>query len=196
MRGLLEAEPDVEVVGEAASGEEVVALAAAHQPDVVLMDISMPGINGIAATRQIIHANPQVNVLMVTMIEDDDSVFAAMQAGACGYLLKGANRVEILRAVHAAANGEAIFGPGIARRLMKFFASPKPSTSAHPFPELTIRESEILTLISQGRSNAEIAQELSLSLKTIQNYVSTIFNKLQVADRGQAVVRARDAGLA
>jgi DNA-binding NarL/FixJ family response regulator len=196
LRGLLEAEPDIEVVGEAASGEDIVALVATHLPDVVLMDIAMPGINGITATRQIIDMNPQVNVLMVTMIEDDDSVFAAMQAGACGYLLKGANRIEILRAIHAAANGEAIFGPGIARRLMKFFASPKLSTAVHPFPELTVRESEILALIAQGRSNAEIAHDLSLSLKTIQNYVSTIFNKLQVADRGQAVVRARDAGLA
>ncbi len=196
MRGLLETAPDIEVVGEAASGEEAVALVEAHRPDVVLMDIAMPGTNGISATRQILRTNPQVNVLMVTMIEDDDSVFAAMQAGARGYLLKGANRVETLRAIYAAANGEAIFGPGIARRLINFFSAPRSTVTGQPFPELTDRETEILALIAQGRSNAEIADQLSLSLKTIQNYASTIFNKLQVSDRGQAVIRARDAGLA
>ena len=195
MRGLLETVPELEVVGEAASGEEAVALVETDQPDVVLMDIAMPGTNGVAATRQILRIHPHVNILMVTMLEDDDSVFAAMQAGACGYLIKGANRDQTLRAIYAAANGEAIFGPGIARRLINFFSGPRSTVSAHPFPELTDRESEILVLIAQGRSNAEIADQLSLSLKTIQNYASTIFGKLQVADRGQAVIRARDAGL-
>jgi len=129
------------------------------------------------------------------MLEDDDSVFAAMRAGACGYLLKGANQAEILRAIRAVANGEAIFGPSIARRLLGFFAATRRTVPPRIFPELTEREGEILALIAQGRSNEEIAEQLSLSLKTVRNHVSNIFSKLQVADRAQAVIRAREAGL-
>jgi DNA-binding NarL/FixJ family response regulator len=194
MHGLLDSVADTEVVGEAASGDEAIALAASLQPDVILMDIKMPGINGIQATREIMHTSPRIRILVVTMLEDDDSVFTAMRAGACGYLLKGANQAEILRAIRAVANGEAIFGPGIARRLLGFFAASRPS-GPRIFPELTEREAEVLTLIAQGSSNTEIAEKLTLSLKTVRNHVSNIFSKLQVADRAQAVIRARDAGL-
>ena len=197
MHGLLDAMPDTEVVGEAATGDEVVALAASLQPDIILMDIKMPGQNGIAATREILARHPQIGILVVTMFEDDDSVFAAMRAGARGYLLKAASHEEILRAIRGVSNGEAIFGPGIARRLIGFFAgSPAvPATPPRAFPELSDRENEILRLIAQGRSNHEIADVLSLSVKTVQNHVSNIFGKLQVADRAQAVIRAREAGL-
>ncbi len=195
MRGLLDSVADTQVVGEAATGEEVVALAGALQPDVILMDIGMPGINGIEATRRVLQATPHVNVLVVTMFEDDDSVFAAMRAGARGYLLKGANQAETLRAIRAVANGEAIFGPGVAGRLLAFFAGPRPAAPPHPFPELTEREREVLGLITQGRTNADIARQLALSLKTVQNHVSNICGKLQVADRAQAILRAREAGL-
>jgi len=195
MHGLLDSVPDTEVVGEAATGDEAMALAASLQPDVILMDIKMPGINGIQATREIVHTSPHIGILVVTMLEDDDSVFAAMRAGACGYLLKGANQAEILRAIRAVANGEAIFGPSIARRLLGFFAATRRTVPPRIFPELTEREGEILALIAQGRSNEEIAEQLSLSLKTVRNHVSNIFSKLQVADRAQAVIRAREAGL-
>ena len=195
MHGLLDSVPDTEVVGEAATGDEAIALAASLQPDVILMDIKMPGINGIQATREIVHTSPHIGILVVTMLEDDDSVFAAMRAGACGYLLKGANQAEILRAIRAVANGEAIFGPIIARRLLGFFAATHRTVPPRIFPELTEREGEILALIAQGRSNEEIAEQLSLSLKTVRNHVSNIFSKLQVADRAQAVIRAREAGL-
>jgi DNA-binding NarL/FixJ family response regulator len=198
MHGLLDAVPDMDVVGEAATGEEAVALTAALHPDVIMMDIKMPGLNGIAATREILAANPQIGILVITMFEDDDTVFAAMRAGARGYLLKAAGHEEILRAIRGVANGEAIFGPGIARRLIGFFAgSPAAAPAAPPraFPELSDREDEILRLIAQGRSNHQIAERLGLSVKTIQNHVSNIFGKLQVADRVQAVIRARQAGL-
>ncbi len=194
MHGLLDSVEDTEVVGEAATGEEAVGLAAEVQPDVILMDIKMPGINGIEATREVVSANPAVGVLVVTMLEDDDSVFAAMRAGARGYLLKGAEQAEVLRAIRAVANGEAIFGPGIARRVMGLFSAEKPQ-APQAFPELTEREQEILRLVAGGRGNAEISSDLFLSLKTVQNHVSNIFRKLQVADRAQAVIRAREAGL-
>ena len=198
LHGLLDAVPDTEVVGEAATGEEVIAQAAALRPDVILMDIKMPGLNGIAATREILAANPQIGILILTMFEDDDSVFAAMRAGARGYLLKAASHDELLRAIRCVGNGEAIFGPGIARRLIGFFAGPHPAPQTAPlraFPELSDREDGILRLIAQGRSNYEIADRLGLSVKTVQNHVSNIFGKLQVADRAQAVIRARQAGL-
>ena len=197
LHGLLDAMPDTEVVGEAATGDEAVARAKALQPDVILMDIKMPGLNGIAATREILATSPQIGILIVTMFEDDDSVFAAMRAGARGYLLKAASHEELLRAIRGVSNGEAIFGPGIARRLIGFFAGPRAATTAPPraFPELSEREDEILRLIAQGRSNYQIADQLVLSVKTVQNHVSNIFSKLQVADRVQAVIRARQAGL-
>jgi DNA-binding NarL/FixJ family response regulator len=194
MHGLLDSVEDTEVVGEAATGEEAVGLAADVQPDVILMDIKMPGINGIEATREVLSTNPNIGILVVTMLEDDDSVFAAMRAGARGYLLKGAEQAEVLRAIRAVANGEAIFGPGIARRVMGLFSAEKPK-APQAFPELTEREQEILRLIASGSGNAEISSELFLSLKTVQNHVSNIFRKLQVADRAQAAIRAREAGL-
>ena len=195
LRVLLESAGDVEVLGEATTGEEAVALALDLRPDVVLMDINMPGVNGIEATRRIIQAEPAAQVLMLTMLEDDDSVFAALRAGARGYLLKGARRDEALRALRAVANGEAIFGPGIAQRMTQYFAMRRPPSAASPFPDLTDREQEILTLIARGRSNAQIADDLVVSLKTVRNHVSNIFNKLQVADRAQAMDVARRKGL-
>jgi DNA-binding NarL/FixJ family response regulator len=185
---------DVEVVGEAATGEEAVAQAAALQPDVILMDIQMPGVNGVEATRRILHTSPHIGVIVVTMFEDDDSVFAAMRAGARGYILKGADQAEMLRAVRAVASGDALFSAAIARRLMRYFAAPKPALPAQIFPELTDREREVLGLIAKGDNNTEIADRLSISPKTVRNHVSNIFNKLQVADRAQAIVRAREAG--
>ena len=198
LRVLLEATPDTTLVGEATSGDEVVALAATVEPDVILMDLKMPGLNGIEATRRIAAALPHIGILVVTMFEDDDSVFAAMRAGARGYLLKGADKEEMLLAIRAVSRGEAIFGPAIAQRLMQYFAARAPGMQAAPaqvFPDLTERERAILALIAQGRNNQEIADQLFLSLKTVRNYVSNIFGKLQVADRAQAIVRAREAGL-
>lgn len=193
LRGMLEAVPETSVVGEAATGDEAIALAARLQPDVVLMDLHMPGCNGIEATRRIVATSPHIGVLVLTMFDDDDSVFAAMRAGARGYHLKGAPKAETLRAIRAVAHGEAIFSPAIARRLMGLFATARPTTPV--FPELTDREREVLGLIAHGRSNPEIAGRLSVSLKTVQNHVANICSKLQVADRTQAVLRAREAGL-
>jgi DNA-binding NarL/FixJ family response regulator len=195
MHGLLDSVLDTEVVGEATSGEEVVSQAAALQPDVILMDIKMPGINGIAATREILAASPHIGILMVTMLEDDESVFAAMRAGARGYVLKGANQADILLAIRAVARGEVIFGPNIARRLLRFFSTLRPQAPQRVFPDLSERETELLALMAQGKSNQEIADQLGLSLKTVRNHVSNIFSKLQVADRAQAILRAREAGL-
>ena len=195
IRGLLGSLPNMEVVGEASSGEQAVELARELQPDVILMDIKMPGINGIEATREILHTSPRIGVLVVTMFEDDDSVFAAMRAGARGYLLKDSSGQEVGHAIRAVASGEAVFGPGVAQRLINFFSAPSPAVSRRAFPELTEREEEILSLVAQGKSNQEIAKELFVSLKTVRNHVSNIFLKLQVADRAQAVIRAREAGL-
>lgn len=195
LRALLAATEDMEVVGEAATGEEAVMLAASLQPDVIVMDLRMPGINGIEATRRIVQAHPQMRILVVTLFEDDDSVFAALRAGARGYILKDANEVEVVRAIRAVSSGDAIFSATIAQRLLDFFASPRPAQAVLPFPDLTDREREILTLIAQGRRNAEIAQSLVISTKTVRNYISSIFSKLQVADRAQAIIRAREAGL-
>ena len=195
LRALLLSAPDTELIGEAATGDEAIALAASLQLDVIIMDIQMPGINGIEATRQIAHASPHIGILVVTMFEDDHSVFAAMRAGARGYLLKGANHAEMLRAIRAVGSGEAIFSPAIAIRLMDFFASMQPALPPQVFPELSDREREILNLIAQGCANAEIAERLVLSAKTVRNHISNIFSKLQVADRAQAIIRAREAGL-
>ncbi|MBV9711119.1 MAG: response regulator transcription factor [Ktedonobacteraceae bacterium] len=187
--------PDMEVIGEAANGDETIAQAASLAPDVILMDIKMPGMNGIEATRRILQVSPHVKVLVVTMFEDDDSVFSAMRAGARGYLLKDADQDELMRAVRAVYKGEAIFSPAIARRMIHYFSALPQTASAIAFPDLTERERAILQRIAQGESNATIAKHLTLSLKTVQNHVSNIFSKLQVADRSQAIVRARDAGL-
>ncbi len=194
LRSLLGSVPETEVVGEAATGQEAVQAAEALQPDVVLMDIQMPGLNGIEAARRIVATSPHVGIIVVTMFEDDDSVFAAMRAGARGYVLKGADQEEMLRAIRAVARGEALFGPAIASRLMSYFTAPRPAAAPLLFPELTEREREVLGLIAQGYNNEEIARRLVLSQKTVRNHVSNIFSKLQVADRAQAIVRAREAG--
>lgn len=195
VRALLNSIPVTEAVGEAATGAETIAQAAALQPDVIMMDLQMPGLNGIEATRQILQQNPRIGIIMLTMFEDDDSVFAAMQAGARGYILKGADQDEIVRTIEAVARGDALFSAGIAQRVMKFFATFKVDTSSTIFPELTDREREILTVIAQGYNNTEIADQLVLSPKTVRNHITNIFSKLQVADRAQAIVRAREAGL-
>jgi len=195
VRTMLSAVPESEVIGEAATGDEVITLALTLQPDVILMDLKMPGLNGIEATRRILHTSPRIGVLVITMFEDDDSVFAAMRAGARGYLLKDADQDELVRAIKAVYRGEAIFSSSIAQRMIHYFAALPPTASAMAFPDLTDREREILHLIAQGESNAAIARQLVLSMKTVQNHVSNIFSKLQVADRAQAIVRARDAGL-
>ncbi len=193
LRGILEPELGATTIAEAASGEQAIALAARVQPDVVLMDLQMPDCNGIDATRRIVAASPHIGILVLTMHDDDESVFAAIRAGARGYLVKGAPKAEILRAIAAVAAGEAIFSPAIARRMMAFFSVQQPASLA--FPQLTDREREVLAMIAKGHANAEIAGLLSVTLKTIQNHVSNICNKLQLVDRTQAVIRARDAGL-
>ena len=192
LRVMLGAVPEIQLVGEAATGDEAIERALALQPDVVLMDLKMPGASGIEATRRIVRENPRIGVLVLTMF-DDDSVFAAMRAGARGYLLKDARLEDVVRAIEAVGRGEAIFSPSIAGRLLAYFANNRPVRTA--FPELTEREHEILALIAHGRTNEQIAAQLVVSIKTVRNHVSTIFSKLQVADRAQAVVRAREAGL-
>jgi DNA-binding NarL/FixJ family response regulator len=186
---------DIEIVGEADTGVGAVELAASLAPDVILMDLRMPGLDGIEATRRLTRSASTAAVVVLTMFEDDDSVFAAMRAGAKGYLLKGADQDEIVRAINAVGSGEAIFGPAIATRVIDYFTAPQPTHAAQAFPELTAREREVLELIAQGHNNAAIARHFVLSQKTVRNHVSNIFTKMQVADRAQAIVRAREAGL-
>ena len=195
LRAMLESVADTEVVGEAATGEEAVDAARSLRPDVVVMDINMPGLNGIDATRCIVKEMDHVHVLVMTMHEDDEAVFEAIRAGARGYQLKGAAQDETLRAIRSVANGEAIFGPGVAERLQRFLATPPALDPSLAFPQLTNRELEILQLLAERRTNAEIAAKLFLSQKTVRNYVSAIFAKLQVADRAEAGLVARTAGL-
>lgn len=193
LQALLATAPDVAVVGVAGTGTEGLRLVARVQPDVVLMDLTMPGVGGIEATRRLAASSPHIAVLVLSMVEDDDSVFAALQAGALGYLLKGARKAEIVRAIQAVAGGEAIFGPAVATRLVNHFAAPRRASTA--FPQLTRRELEILRLVAQHVTNPEIATRLGLTPKTVRNHVSNIFAKLQVADRAQAIIAAREAGL-
>ena len=195
LRALFKSTDDLALVADAATGSEALRLAAELQPDIILMDINMPGVNGIEATRRILTTSPHIGILILTMFEDDDSVFAAMRAGARGYLLKGALKAEMLRAIQTVSGGGVVFGAAIAQRMMRYFAGLKPVEPADLFPELTEREREILGLIAQGYTNAEMAQRLTLSGKTVRNHITNIFSKLQVADRAQAIVRARDAGL-
>jgi DNA-binding NarL/FixJ family response regulator len=195
MRTFLAAFDDINLVGEVATGQETMRIAHELQPDVILMDIQMPDVNGIDATRQILRVSPHIGIIMLTMFKDDDSLFMAMRAGARGYVLKGADQEVVLRAIRGVANGECLFSPEVATRLMHFFATLEPTVPVEVFPELTAREREVLTQIAQGDSNAEISQKLGITTKTVRNHVSNVFSKLQVADRTQAAIRAREAGL-
>jgi DNA-binding NarL/FixJ family response regulator len=195
LAALLRSAAGITSVGEAADGLEAVEMCQSLQPDVVLMDIELPHLDGIDATRRIVSASPHIAVLMITMFDDDESVFAAMRAGARGYILKGASRADVVRAVTAVCGGEAIFGPGIAQRVIAYFQATRGGVTVAAFPQLTDREHEVLDLLAGGLSNSDITRRLVLSPKTIRNHVSNIFAKLQVADRAQAIVRAREAGL-
>jgi DNA-binding NarL/FixJ family response regulator len=192
---LLASVDGLELVGEAVDGQQAVDGALQLQPDVLLMDLHMPGRNGIEATRDIVAAAPHIAVLVLTMHEDDDSVFSAVRAGARGYLVKGARQAELLRALRTVADGGAVFGPAIARRMIGFFEAAASAASATPFPDLTMREREILDLVARGWSNQQIAAQLDLSIKTVRNHVSSVFTKIQVVDRAQAIVKAREAGI-
>ena len=194
LRDLLQTVASIAVIDEAATGGEAVVRARTAQPDIVLMDLNMPGTNGIEATRQITTASPHIAVLMLTMFENDDSVLAAIRAGARGYLLKGASRAEIVRGIEAATAGGVIFGPGVARLVLERFSPSAPPPEA-PFPQLTTRERDILALVANGLSNAAIAERLTLSPKTVRNHVHSIYRKLHVEGRAEAIVQARDAGL-
>jgi DNA-binding NarL/FixJ family response regulator len=195
LRTLLSATPGIEVIGEAANGAEVIELAASLQPDVILMDLKMPGINGIEATRRIHRTSPHIALLVVTIFADDTSVFPAIRAGASGYLLKDADQAELVRAIQTVAVGGVIFSPGIARRVLQYLAEPPSNAPPQAFDELTPREHEILELIARGYRNAEIAEQLVLSPKTVSNHVSNVLLKLQAADRTQLMLLALEAGL-
>jgi RNA polymerase sigma factor (sigma-70 family) len=195
IRALLSATADIVCVGEAATGEEAVRQIEESQPDVVLMDVNMPGINGIEATRRILRNYTSMGIIVVTMLEDDASIFAAIRAGARGYVLKGANHLELLQSIRAVAQGQVLFGAAIAARITQFFANAQHTVVEEPLPDLSEREREILDLMSRHYTNPEIAQQLGISEKTIRNHVSNIFSKLQVANRAQAIAKARQAGL-
>lgn len=195
LRSMLRGEPDLMVVGEASDGPTTVSRSDALQPDVILMDLNMPGMDGLEATRRILNTSPHIRVLVLTMADDAESVFSALRAGARGYLLKGALKADVLRAIRSVAAGDAIFGPAVAQRLMHYFGSARPPVGVDAFPELTDREREILKFLAHDCSVSEIAEALILSPKTIRNHISNICTKLQVADRTQAILRARDAGL-
>jgi DNA-binding NarL/FixJ family response regulator len=195
LRALLASEQDFEVAGEATTGDEAIEMAETTSPDLILLDLQMPGKSGFDVAREIRASSPHIHILVVTLFQDDESIFAALRAGARGYLLKDANEEEMLRAIRAAASGEAIFSPGVASRMIGFFASSRQELPQDIFSDLTVREREILELIARGEANASIAEHLVLSPKTVRNLVSNIYSKLQVVDRAQAVVRARDAGM-
>lgn len=194
VRALLASVDGMRVVGEADNGGDAVRLSADHEPDVVLMDIQMPDMDGIEATRRISEASPKTGVIVVTMFEDDELVFAALRAGARGYILKGAGQAQLLRAIEAVAHGEALYNPRIAERLVRFFRAPREDVPLQAFPDLTDREREVLDLIARGRDNAEIARRLGIADKTVRNHVSNVFSKLHVADRTKAALKAREAG--
>lgn len=193
--GLADVE-DITIVGEASDGNAAVARSVELQADVVLMDLHMPELHGIEATRELAAIAPDIVVLVLTMDDKDGSLFAAMRAGARGYLIKGAEREQIVRAIHAVVAGEAVFGSGIAERALAYFSTaPAADRAARPFPDLTAREVDVLRLLAEGLNNPEIARRLFLSDKTIRNHVSAILTKLHVADRAQAMIRARESGL-
>jgi DNA-binding NarL/FixJ family response regulator len=197
MRALLASVDGFELIGEADNGEDITRLALDLQPDVILMDLAMPGLNGIDATRQVTSVSPHIGVIVVTMHDDDEAVFSAMRAGARGYILKGATQEELLRTIDAVSRGEALFGPGIAARLMTYFfqAQLEPSSPNGVFPTLTPREREVLGLIAQGLTNIQISHSLEIGAKTVRNHITNIFSKLQVTDRTEAISRAKEAGL-
>jgi DNA-binding NarL/FixJ family response regulator len=192
LRALLKAIPNLEVIGEASDGDEAVEMALQLQPDIILMDIHMPRRSGIEATQLIQQSSPHIGILMLTMLEDDESLVAAMRVGARGYLLKGADRNEVARAISAIGNGEAIFSPAMAQRLTRVFSR---NERAAPFPELSEREREVLSLIANGLANNEISARLHISSKTVRNHITNIFAKLDVSERSEAIARAREAGL-
>jgi DNA-binding NarL/FixJ family response regulator len=200
LRALFSAIEDIELIEEATTGKQAADLVEQLQPDVVLMDIDMPGMGGVQATREILRRTPTTGIVMVTMLEDDASIFSAMRAGARGYVLKGAQPKELLQTIRAVAGGQALFGPTVATRIMRFFDEQRIGISVSlpedAFPELTPRELEVLELIAHGDKNASIAEKLVISEKTVRNHITSIFSKLQVADRAQAIIKARDAGLA
>jgi DNA-binding NarL/FixJ family response regulator len=192
---MLESVEDVEIVAEAGTGEEAVQLAEQLKPTIVLMDLNLPKMSGIEATKRIIQKQPNIGILILTMYDDDSSVFAAMRAGARGYLLKEANRNEIIRAIQAVGDGEAIFSPSIARRMMYYFEARSKQAQVDVFPQLTEREREVLDHIARGENNASIASGLGLNQKTVRNHVSNILSKLHASDRAHAIIMAREAGL-
>lgn len=195
LQSLLAAAENIEIVGEARNGEEAIELAASLQPDVILMDLRMPGISGIEATRRIHRTSPHISILVLTVFEDDTSVFPAIRAGARGYLLKNTEQDELLRAIRTVAGGGAIFSPGIAQKVLGYLTAPPPDVSGDIFDELTSREREILELIAQGKTNAEIATTLNLSSKTVSNYISNVLLKVHATDRAKLMLMALEAGI-
>jgi DNA-binding NarL/FixJ family response regulator len=195
LHALFDSLDSIEVVGEAEDGDTAVTLAAELMPDVVVMDLNMPGLHGVEATRRIVGANPSVAVLVLTMLDEDESVFAAMRAGARGYIVKGADTDDVLRALESVAHGDAVFGPAVASRVLSYLTRPLSARDPMMFPELSDREREVLELIARGHSNTDISRRLVISPKTVRNHVSNVFAKLQVSDRAEAIVRARNAGL-